>query len=248
MPLPPHIDQTIRQTFPALLKEGTELLDLMKNNNTRVIRGTFGDERTEKTDVPDLSEMHFSTLKTKYLLLLQQLSPDRNISIRDTIADVRSLENRISHLEKLLGLIKGIHFGYKRGLIESLIADEIEERNATSYLDQATQLLREDTSAKYDYISAAILTGAVLENTLRKLCQQQTPPVATTRENGYFKTLNPLITDLLNAKVISEARADQLKSWAKLRNFAAHGEFEQITRPEVESMLGGVKEFLADTL
>ena len=93
---------------------------------------------------------------------------------------------------------------------------------------------------------AAVLTGAVLEDTLRRLCQRQSPPIATLKPNGDKKTLDPLITDLQKAIVFNKAKADQLRSWAKIRNYAAHGEFTEFTRSDVEAMIAGVKTFIAD--
>ena len=60
------------------------------------------------------------------------------------------------------------------------------------------------------------------------------------------KTLNPLLTDLQKAGVFNPAKADQLKSCAKIRNSAAHGKFNEFDRKDVEFMLTTIKAFIAD--
>lgn len=58
--------------------------------------------------------------------------------------------------------------------------------------------------------------------------------------------MNPLIDDLKKAGVFNELKAKQLRSWADVRNKAAHGEFDQFNRTDVEQMMIGVTNFLAD--
>ena len=115
-------------------------------------------------------------------------------------------------------------------------------------MGQAEGLLNEGQPGKFDHVPAAVLTGAVLEKALRKLCDDQQPPIPTVDAKGDPKTLNPLIDDLKKANVFNELKAKQLRAWADIRNKAAHGEFDQFKRTDVEQMMGGVKNFLADYL
>jgi hypothetical protein len=57
-------------------------------------------------------------------------------------------------------------------------------------------------------------------------------------------TLNPLIEELKKAGVFNELKAQQLCSWADIRNAAAHGKFDDFNRLDVEIMIEGVKDFL----
>lgn len=128
------------------------------------------------------------------------------------------------------------------------LTEMIEANVAADYLGQAEQLLAEGQPGKFDHVPAAVLAGAILEDALRRLCQRQTPPIPTTKSDGSPKTLDPLIADLQKANVYNKMKGDQLRSWAKIRNYAAHGEFNQFTRQDVEQMLTGVKDFLANYL
>jgi len=65
-------------------------------------------------------------------------------------------------------------------------------------------------------------------------------------DNGDDKTMNTMIDDLKKAGVYNELKAKQLRSWADIRNSAAHGQFDQFKRMDVEQMLKGIKDFLGE--
>ena len=74
-----------------------------------------------------------------------------------------------------------------------------------------------------------------------------------TRRPGRWKTvwrppnpLNPLIDPLKKAGVYNEMKAKQLRAWVDIRNHAAHGEFSESKRADVEQMIQGINTFLAD--
>jgi hypothetical protein len=136
---------------------------------------------------------------------------------------------------------------FEKGFLDDM-ATTIEAEIACDYMGQAEQLLADSHRGKFDHVPAAVLAGAVLENALRKLCDQQQPPVAQKTPNGVHKTLSPLIQELKKSGVFNEAKAKQLQAWADIRNLAAHGEFSQFKRSEVEPMITGINSFLADYL
>jgi hypothetical protein len=106
---------------------------------------------------------------------------------------------------------------------------EVEAEVSTDYMGQAEGLLVEGQPGKFDHVPAAVLAGAVLEKTLRTLCDQQQPPISTTRASGEQKTLNPLIDDLRKASVFNEFKAKQLRAWAAIRT-CRNGDFDQFGR------------------
>jgi hypothetical protein len=150
-----------------------------------------------------------------------------------------------SELQKGVSLLKAIKDDLQHGFLDSLFS-QIEAEIAADYMGQAEGLLAEGQAGRYDHVPAAVLAGAVLEETLRALCGEQQPPIALSNAKGEKKTLNPLIDDLKKAGVFNELKAKQLRSWADIRNKAAHGEFHQFTRADVEQMLHGINNFLAD--
>jgi hypothetical protein len=67
-------------------------------------------------------------------------------------------------------------------------------------------------------------------------------------DNGQPKGLEQMINELKSAGTYNEVQASHLRAWARIRNSAAHGKFDEFNRGQVERMLPGVKSFLADHL
>jgi hypothetical protein len=146
-----------------------------------------------------------------------------------------------------VSLLKGIKDDWDQGFFDDLSL-AIEAEMAADYMGQAENLLAEGQRGKFDHVPAAVLAGAVLEKSLRTMCSQQQPPVSIVNTNGEPKKLNLLIDDLKKATAFNETKAKQLRAWAGIRNHAAHGEFDQFTRADVEAMIPGINTFLADYL
>ncbi len=188
------------------------------------IRGQI-DVLVNKAKQP-IGEAEYISLRNQYVSLVKDLMEHKDFS-----ASV------------LVGFIDSLKSDFEAGRFDSL-PELIATNMASDYLEQAEYLLQEGRSETNSHVSAAVLAGAVLENALRRIWQRQNPVIATT--NGETKMLNELITDLKNANVFNELKAKQLHLWRDIRNAAAHGQFQQFSRHEVELMLKGVKQFLAD--
>jgi hypothetical protein len=150
-------------------------------------------------------------------------------------------------LLEAVSMFRGIKDDLDKGFLDDL-ATSIEAEVAVDYMGQAEQLLAEGHRGKFDHVPAAVLAGAVLEKALHTLCGQQQPPVPLKGPKGEFKSLAPLVDALKRAGAFNEAKAKQLRAWADLRNLAAHGEFHQFKRGDVENMIAGINGFLADNL
>jgi len=60
--------------------------------------------------------------------------------------------------------------------------------------------------------------------------------------------LNALIASLKKRGIFNEIVAKQLRTWASIRNSAAHGAFEEFNKIQVESMVAGIESFLMQYL
>ena len=120
---------------------------------------------------------------------------------------------------KIRGILMGLKEVYEKGYIDAL-ENRIVADISADYMSQAEGLLQEGTTGQYDHVPAAVLSGAVLEDSLRRLCVRQSPPIDTNNLNGRPKTLDPLITDLQQANVYNKLKAAQLRSWAQYSEFS----------------------------
>ncbi len=106
-----------------------------------------------------------------------------------------------------------------------------------SLLEQAQHLL---SNGYKD--AAAVLAGAVLESSLRKLCDKR--GVAYTPK----ETMEPLNVKLVKDGAYQRLTQKMITTWGDLRNNAAHGDFDKYTEAEVRQMHQWVSGFVEQHL
>jgi hypothetical protein len=148
--------------------------------------------------------------------------------------------NYFLHISELCGLAKAVQhqvqaglFANVRGLVQAEVFDD--------FLEMSEHLLVEGYKDP-----AAVLVGAVLEDTLRKRAEQERLPTADS--NGKTLTIDPLNVALAKAGVYNVLVQKQVTAWADLRNKAAHARWDQYDTEQVTQMLVGVRKFCADYL
>ena len=248
--LPKNLFDKYLSRFDELILRGEEIKMTKKTIPGRyVTRNSFvlGTNNSEK--MPDRETIDFQELdkwKISCLIFLERIIPSNSI-YQKILTEQRPHFAVDDELNYLLAALQSFKENFEKGFLED-ISLQIEAEIASSYMEQAEQLLAEGQTGKYDHIPAAVLSGAVLEKELRTLCSKQTPPIPTVNNKGEKLTLNPLITELKKAGLFNELKAKQLRAWADIRNRSAHGEFDQFDRSDVEVMIKGINGFLADYL
>jgi hypothetical protein len=114
-----------------------------------------------------------------------------------------------------------------RALIEAEVFDD--------FLERANELKK-----KGYYQAAAVITGCVLEDGLRKLCDRNSvtlPPKAT---------IEPINVELAKAGVYNKLIQKKVTALADLRNKAAHGEWNEFNEKDVEDMIRDVRRFMEE--
>jgi hypothetical protein len=103
-----------------------------------------------------------------------------------------------------------------------------------SELEQAQELFRSG------YLSAAaVIAGAVLETTLRQMCQDR------GMQTG---TLDRMNADLAKAGTYNSLVQKRVTALAAIRNSAAHGRSQDFTSDDVAAMIRDVERFVAAKL
>ena len=106
-----------------------------------------------------------------------------------------------------------------------------------SLLEQSEHLLEQGYKDP-----AAMLAGAVLESTLRKMCEVRGIPAD---KQDKIATLNDKLAKRHKPAAYSSMYHKQIIAWADLRNNADHGHFKEYDRPQIAAMIAGVREFAA---
>jgi hypothetical protein len=140
------------------------------------------------------------------------------------------------HMMFVLGVIKAAFQDFQSGLlfeIESRIrADVLDD-----FIEQAEYLTKERC-----HPAAASLAGAVLEDTLRKMCERNG---ISYPEKTKIDTLN---ATLAKAKVYDKLVQKQITAYADLRNNADHGHFDKLRTEDVEDLIRWLRRFVTEHL
>jgi len=241
MSLPSQIAAKLLARFDELIVEGKSFVDSIKVIPPHSSGNVFVTYTTYHWDPQRLARW-----KTNCLTLFQPFAK-QGTKLKEQVDVFSKTGGKKPDVEYCLGILEAFRDDFERGFLDDLLL-KVEAEVASDYMGQAEELLKEGKRGSYDYVPAAVLTGAVLEKALRTLCGQQQPPVPITTPKGEPKTMNPLIDDLKAAGLFNELKAKQLRSWADIRNKAAHGEFDQFKRSDVEQMIQGITNFLGDHL
>lgn len=241
MSLPKQIKAQYLARFDELIKEGMAVVNSIQVHPP----GNYGNVVMMSTTYT-WDHQRVERWKTNCLTLFEPLvTPGTGLARQIEI--FRGTTGEKPRMKKALGILEALRDDLEKGFLDNFVL-RVEAEIAADYMGQAEELLKEGQPGAFDHVPAAVLSGAVLEKALRTLCDRQQPQIPTTNANGDHKTLNPLIDDLKKAGVFNELKAKQLRAWADIRNKAARGEFNQFTRSDVEQMLTGIGNFLADYL
>jgi hypothetical protein len=233
MTLPPKLKTKYLARFDELIQEGKDI----ENNLT-----------TSPLVFLTPPYQRFIRLKINCISLFDQVLPSGS-SQRHIIEQLKQPEEA-SKIEfvyrnifsRCLSYLQAIKSDFQENLFEDMSL-QIEAEIAADYMGQAEQLLAEGQTGQYDHVPAA-----VLEKGLRTLCSNQTPPLPLVDGNGNHLMMNRLIDDLKRAGAFNELKAKHLRAWVDIRNAAAHGKFSEFNRSDVETMISGINNFLADYL
>jgi hypothetical protein len=213
------VDETLLVRLDELLEKGNRVLssgeEMMYSDNTFVDKDLFSEWRvgSEAFILRLLGEGHV------YYQRFSEVSEPYGDATLKGLGILRALK------EELEG-------GYLT-TVRSLVAAEV----FTDFLDMADHLL--DAGFKDP---AASLTGAVLEDGLRRICREKN---ITVKSKDDLDSLNHRLAD---AQAYNRLTQKKLKVWTDVRNHADHGEFGEYTAEDVHAMLAGVHGFLADHL
>jgi len=140
------------------------------------------------------------------------------------------------YLEHCLGVVEAAHRDFEAGLlfdVRSLIAADL----LGGFMEQAETLL----AAGY-HVPTASLAGAVLEDTMRKLCEKHginNPPTLG---------INALNSELFRNDIYDKLIQKRITAIADIRNNADHGNFNKFTKEDVVDMVKWINRFVSDYL
>jgi hypothetical protein len=138
------------------------------------------------------------------------------------------------------GILKSLRHAVASGYLAS-VQELIHADVFSDFLEMAEHLLGEGYKDP-----AAVLTGGVLEEHLRKLCSKNGLSTDYKDSKGVSKPkkAESMNTELAGQSVYSKLDQKNVTAWLALRNKAAHGQYSEYTQEQVELLLQNVRDFL----
>ena len=216
-------EKAINEHLARLVDEGQQILARAPHNGLG------------RPIVPDNEYLKFRTEAMNLIRRSCGADSDHYKGLKHLAEDPKSSHDS-TYMPHCLGVVEAAKKDFARGLLfdmRALISAEI----LGDFIDQADALL----AAGY-HQAAASLAGAVLEDTLRKLCEKHSIPVPSSTK-----------IDSLNATLARESIYDKLvqkriTALADIRNNADHGHWEKFTTDDVDDMVKWTRRFAADYL
>jgi hypothetical protein len=213
-------NELVKKNFERLVKEGREIIS------------KCGWDGTNFSRFPQFDE--YLRFRTEAMNLLRRSCGEDS----DHYRELRRIAGEAGsfYIIHCIGIVEAAQRDFDMGLLfdlRKLIAAEL----LGDFIDQAESLL-----AGGYFVPAASLAGAVLEDTLRKLCEKHAIPVPSSTK---IDTLN---NELARAGVYDKLIQKRITAIADIRNNADHGQFKKFKREDVEDMVKWVRGFAADFL
>jgi hypothetical protein len=185
-------------------------------------------------------ELELSKSLSLILSAIRRLAPHDSIYANNVEGYERYLTSGalglITTLEPARGMLQALRSDYESGYLQSVV-ELVHADIFADFLEMADYLLQQGYKDP-----AAVVTGSVLEEHLRKLCAKHNVDIVKT--DGSPKKADSLNSDLSAAGAYSKLDLKNVTAWLDLRNKAAHGLYTQYTQEQVALMLQGARDFV----
>lgn len=217
------MSQKILNRFEELIKEANEI----SNNsfvNTNIRFPNF-------EDFPPNYQALYSEwiIKAQNILLLA--CGDNSIHFTAFKRQLSGSSDTPKRLRQLIPILNAAYDDLKNGFLitfKQIVQAEVFD----SELEQAKSLLESGYKN-----AAAVIAGVVLETAIKELCLNNGIGIERKR-------LTQLSDDLAKAGVYNKLQQKQITALADIRNNAAHGDYDEFTKEDVERMIIDIERFL----
>src|SRR5260370_15172456 len=175
---------------------------------------------------------HFFGWRTQAISTLQAIIGENDIYTVEFKTRVNYNNGPAPGIELLRRLYSDVENGYLRKTVSIISAEVFGD-----FLEMGEHLLAEGYKDP-----AASLTGAVLEDGLRRIARNNNITV-TDRDD-----LTSLRDKCVARQIFNNLVRQQITAWTTLRNSADHGKFGDYTAQQVGSMISDVRAFLGTHL
>lgn len=228
-----QLDQKIVAMFEELLECGEQVVLTRESGGGELAR-YFGRRAIYNPTYEKVSPEFATEWGLRCLNLLKRLlgtESDYYQAFKEQSTGFTSFSN-YEYVTQALSILKAAKIDHEKGFLfdtRVLIQAEVFD----GFLEQAEHLLENGY-----YGPAAVITGCVLEDGLRKLSLQNDIAVSAR------DTIEPLNVGLARAGTYGLVLKQRITALAAIRNKAAHGKWNEFDSEDVRQMIEGVRLFM----
>ena len=149
---------------------------------------------------------------------------------------VLALERTLGEkVPRLFGVLQGIRDDYAAGHMQT-VQELVHASVFTDFLEMAAELQHKGFTNP-----AAVLTGSVLEEQLRKLAEKS--GIDVIKPDGKMQKAESLNSEL-GRLAYDLGEQKQVTAWLDIRNAAAHPPYDKYDHSRVALMIDGVRDFV----
>jgi HEPN domain len=216
--------ELIKNSFNRLLAEGQQIL------------ANCGWDGRRYDHYP--SELEYQRFKTEAMNLIRRSCGEDSDHYQELkrLANTKEMSRNSYYFVHCFGIVEAAKRDFDAGLLfdmRRLIFAEV----LGDFIEQAETLLDHGY-----HVPAASLAGAVLEDSLRKLCDEHNIPIPSSTK------IDSLNSELARNGVYDKLIQKRITAIADIRNNADHGHYNKFKPEDVDDMIKWVRRFTADYL
>jgi hypothetical protein len=153
--------------------------------------------------------------------------------LQETVEQMGYLAHR--HVWSMGEILKQSLADIDRGLLQTL-ERQVSSETFDDLIDHADAYLGEGRKDP-----AGVIAGVVFEDTIRRLCR-------ANGINDVGKTLDPMISDLANGRILTSLEAKEARAAAGLRTSATHALWSEFTADQVRATVTLTRRLIREKL
>lgn len=194
-------------------------------------------QQSNHNDLSDLSKPDRQALVTRASAAVDRIAGKNSAYSKEITRIISQNPALHRHTSSVMGVVQALRDDLGDGYLKSL-TEVVHGDIFADFLEMASHLL--DQGYKD---AAAVITGSTLESHLKKLADKY--GIGTTDAKGKPKKAEKLNADLRKEEIYGKLEQKNITAWLDLRNNAAHGNYGEYTKEQVELQISGIRNFIA---
>ena len=182
-----------------------------------------------------ISNTQVRQFQTRAIAAIERTSGRSSVYFEKANAILQEKDNSYNHLAGVIGVAESLLFDVKDGYLQTF--EELIHANVFSdFLEMSEHLV---SSGYKD--AAAVMAGSTLEAHLKQIATKFSVPIESS---GRPKKLDVINSDLVKSGAYTKLDQKNVTAWLGIRNQAAHGNYTEYDKQQVNLLLSSVRDFI----